>query len=171
MRAPGLTPALRSRFWIALWGAGSLSICLASACRTSLLRHPTKSETDDWTLVVVKAHKGPDTYRARNGYIEPQSGAHFFSFDIRLTNLARVGRWFNYDWCDLDAGKERILPSIVRYEPQDELEAPEFEPLAPGREIVRTLIFAYPDDQKPTRLACGTLSIPLRPMKSPTRWR
>ena len=121
--------------------------------------------------MVAKAHKGPDRYRTQNGYIRPESGAHFLSFDIRLTNLASVGRWFNYDQCDLDAGKERILPSIVRHDPQEERESPEFEAFPPGQEIVRTLVFAYPDDHGPTRLACGKLSIPLGRMKPPTPWR
>jgi hypothetical protein len=150
--------------WTVVVGA----TCLTSACTKVLVLRPTASRAEQWKLVVF-AQEGRNRYRVRTAYtepvrttyIEPESGARFISFDVRLTNEASAARGFKYDRCDLDAGQERILPSIVVMENPGGMEAPEYELLAPGQEVTRRLVFAYPDGDAPTRLQCGALVIPL----------
>jgi hypothetical protein len=138
-----------------------LCALLATACGTTLLNRPIESKAKEWTLVVDKLRDGPNSYGTGNGHIEPESGARFLWFNVRLRNDAAVTRSFNYDRCDVDAGEERLLPSIVDRDIAINAEAPGVEELEPGEEITRILIFTYPEERMPTRLQCGELSIPL----------
>ena len=153
--------------WTVIVGAA----CLTSACTKFLVLRPTESRAEQWKLVVVFAHEGPNRHRVRTAhtervrsvYIEPESGARFMFFEVKLKNEASAARGFAYDRCDLDAGEERILPSIVIIDNPAGMEAPAFELLAPGEVVTRKIVFAYPDGEAPTRLQCGALVIPLLP--------
>jgi hypothetical protein len=141
----------------------SMGLCAVSllACGTTLMNQSAQARAKQWTLVVDEVRDGPDAYGQGNGHIEPESGARFLWFDIRLRNEAKTTRSFNYDRCDLDAGDQLLLPSIVDLDIAINAEASEVEEVEPDKEISRILIFTYPEGVLPTRLKCGELTIPL----------
>ncbi len=120
-----------------------------------------ETKAKGWTLVLKKIKDGPDDYAVGNGHYVPPSHKRFLSFAVTLRNDERTARPFNYSRCDLDSGRDRELPVLVDKDMVINVLADEEEILNPKEELSRVLIFSYPDDHLPTRLACGELVINL----------
>jgi len=137
-----------------------------AACGSTLMNQRVETKAKGWTLVLKKIKDGPDDYATGNGHFVPPSGKRFLSFAVTLRNDEGTARLFNYSRCDLDVGPDRALPVLVDKDMVINVLADEEETLKPREELPRVLIFSYPNDRLPTRLACGELLINLHWDKS-----
>lgn len=141
-----------------------LLLSLTAACSTTLVNQRIEQRGGGWTITLLKLTDGPDTYSYQNFRYEPGDDEKFLRATIEVRNDANVPRAFNYDRCDLDAGHQRLLPSLVDRDWVLNALADDVEDYDPGETKTRVLIFSYPEDQLPTRLACGeaVIALPLR---------
>jgi hypothetical protein len=114
----------------------------------------------------VRARKvtdGPNQYKANpNAIMVPGADRRFIWAHITLHNTQPVARKFNFDRCDLDDGQKAIVPAAIDIDSALITGGVNREPeLAPDETITRRLIFPYPENRSPTRLACAPMVIPL----------
>lgn len=141
-----------------------LSLCVltcVASCGTVIISQPVQRDGDSWGFILRKLTNGPDRFSyGGNRTFVPADGQRFIWAHVTLHNRAATPRKFNFDRCDLDAGDQAYVPSIVSFDVlnSDGEREPE---LAAGETIERRLIFPFPSDRSPTRLHCAPMVIPL----------
>lgn len=134
---------------------------LFPACGTVIISQPIQREGDGWGFTLRKLTNGPDRFHpGGNVSYVAASGQRFIWAHVTLHNRGPAPRKFSFDRCDLDAGSDAYVPSIVSFAMLNN--DGEHEPqLAAGETIERRLIFPFPTDRSPTRLQCAPMVIPL----------
>jgi hypothetical protein len=140
--------------------AGLAALALAS-CGHTIIDKPTKLRGDDWVVTVRKVTDGPNSYTEQNTAYKPAKGQRFISVYVTLHNLQHVARKFNFDRCDLDAGDQRFVPTLVDADDFGSILVPREPELGPNEALDRRLIFAYPRNSSPTRISCAPMVMAL----------
>ena len=144
---------------------GPLLACLSllgiASCGQVILDSPLQRQGDAWDLTLRKLTDGPNSFNV-GGHVtyKPSPGDRFVWAHVTLHNPSPSPRKFSFDRCDLDAGEDAVLPTIVSFAMLngDGNREPE---LAPNETIERRLISAYPQHRSPTRLRCAPMIFPL----------
>jgi hypothetical protein len=150
-----------SRIEPVLIGLGLCVLAGVASCGTVIISQPVQRDGDNWGFTLRKLTNGPGRFsQGGNTTYVPKDGQRFIWAHVTLHNRAGTPRKFNFDRCDLDAGDQAYVPSIVSFAVlnSDGEREPE---LAAGETIERRLIFPYPSDRSPTRLQCAPMVIPL----------
>jgi len=139
------------------------AVAVTASCGSTLLEQRIERSAGGWTVALTKLRDGPNAYeRGNNVRNVPAAGTRFLWAWITLRNDGRSPQVFNYDRCDLDDGGSRVLPGLVDRATFVNLPLMDTtDQLDPGEKLERRLIFSYPWDRFPTRLACGDVVIPL----------
>jgi len=143
--------------------AFTVALALTASCGTTLLEQRVERSSGGWTVALTKLRDGPNAYeRGNNVRNVPAAGTRFLWAWITLRNDQRTPQVFNYDRCDLDDGGSRVLPGLVDRATFVNLPLMDTtDQLDPAEQLERRLIFSFPVDRFPTRLACGDVVIPL----------
>jgi hypothetical protein len=142
--------------------AGALAGCAYQA----IVLRDVHMKGDAWSMAVDVVRDGPDGFTTGGfgaTYYTPKDGERFFWVRVTLRNDAATPRPFNFDRCDLDLADQGIVPAIVATAPMV-FKADQVETLRAGDSIDRWLIFAYPRNASPTRLACAPMVVRLPPI-------
>jgi hypothetical protein len=138
-----------------------LSTALASGCAREIVNQPQSRQGDDWNLTLRLLTDGPAGWSSGDVHHTPARGERFIWAHLTLRNERPVPRRFNFDRCDLDDGREVLVPVLVDADSFLSAAASRDPVLAPFETITRKLIFAYPETRSPTRLSCAPMVIPL----------
>ncbi|HXU60440.1 MAG TPA: hypothetical protein VN962_01975 [Polyangia bacterium] len=139
----------------------ALATFLPAACGHVIINTPVQRQDDGWDLTLTKLTDGPNSFNEGGGInYYPAAGERFIWAHVTLRNGAHAPRKFSFDRCDLDAGNDAILPSMVQF---GFLNGPvNREPeLAAGETVERRVLFSYPKHQSPSRLRCAPMIIPI----------
>jgi hypothetical protein len=139
-----------------------------SACSSVLLTTPVTKRAEGWVLTLGQVKEGPDDYIAEGG-VAVASGKGEKLIWALLTVRSELGQeeTFSYDGCLLDGKDRSYQPLVIDQSRHAELNsaADRAEAFNPGQERTRQLIYAYPKDQRPTRMKCGTIVLPIPSQK------
>lgn len=152
--------AIKSRTIVSLWFACLCAVGATASCARVIMDAPVRMRGDGWDLTLTKLTDGPNSFSAGNVHYHPPAGQRFVWAHITLHNPSPSPRKFSFDRCDLDAGGDVVLPSMVHFGflNGDANREPE---LAPDETIERRLMFAYPVHSSPTRLTCAPMTVPV----------
>jgi hypothetical protein len=141
----------------------ALALLAAQGCGgTALLHQRVETKAKGFALAVTEVTDGPNSYERGLEREKPDDGLRFLWFKIRLRNELPTEQTFNYDRCDIDLGGRAMLPNLIDMDKViNVLVESKQDKLAPGEEVSRRLIFAFPEGNFPTRLKCGDLVLPL----------
>jgi hypothetical protein len=133
--------------------AGALTL---ASCGTVLYDVPATRSADGWTITVRRLKDGPNSFpMGDGGGFVPAHGQRLLYLTVRIRNDARVKRDFSYDACDLDAGPDAMLPSLIDRDAVVHALTDKVESYDPGEERGRLLVYGYPKGVFPTRVKCG----------------
>lgn len=135
-------------------------VVAATSCGRVIMDVPVHRQGDGWELTVTKITDGPNGFSVGNTNYHPGDGERFVWAHITLRNPSPAPRRFSFDRCDLDAGDQAVVPSMVSFATLNGEVNREPE-LAANETIERRLIFSFPMHRSPTRLHCAPMTIPL----------
>jgi hypothetical protein len=138
----------------------------ATGCGTTLIADDIKRDGDSWTMTLQRLRDGPNQFTpSGNTTYHPDSGNRFIFAYVKFRNDAPVARVFSYQACDLDAGNDVIIPSMISRYNGIATVLDDKESYDPGEVSNRILVFTYPEGRMPTRLRCAyvTFAIPPAP--------
>jgi hypothetical protein len=149
---------------VALMALGcALAVSVGACGGTTLMNQRVEAKAKDWTIAVTEVSDGPNRYNmGGNVTYVPADNERFLWISMTVRNDRAAAQTFTYDRCGIDFDSREVLPSIVDrawvilseiYDKQDDMK--------PGEVVSRRLVFSYPDDRYPTRLACGEATMPL----------
>jgi hypothetical protein len=135
-------------------------VLTCASCGHVIIATPVPLQGDGWELTLTKLTDGPNSFGVGNTVYHPGDGERFIWAHVTLHNPARAPRKFSFDRCDLDAGNDAVVPSMVSFAflNGDVNREPE---LAADETIDRRLIFSYPQHQSPSRLRCAPMTVAL----------
>ncbi len=139
----------------------SVSLSVLPACGTVLYDVPVTHQADGWTITVRRLKDGPNSFPMGTVTFVPPSGDRLMYLTLTIRNDAPTKRDFSYDACDLDAGSDARLPTLIDRDAAINMFADKVESYDPGEERGRRLIYAYPEGQFPTRVKCAYSTFPL----------
>ena len=81
---------------------------------------------------------------------------------VTVKNESSEEQTFSYDTCVLDWKGEARQPLVVDRHAEINMAVDRSEAIAPGQERTRQLIYTYPEKQRPTRMKCGKIVLPVQ---------
>jgi len=150
------SPPVKTRL-LSAW----LATIVAAGCAREIVNHPQSRQGDDWSLILRLLTDGPARWSSGDVRHVPARGERFIWAHVTLRNDRMVPRRFNFDRCDLDDGRDVVVPVLVDADSFMSAAASRDPVLGPGETITRKLVFAYPETRSPTRLQCAPMVIPL----------
>jgi hypothetical protein len=139
-----------------------------SACSPALLMNtPVSKSADGWGITLGEVKEGPDEYIGEGGVrVTSEVDEKLIWTLVTVKNESGEEQTFSYDTCALEGKGTTRQPQVVGRPAEAEAEvnaaADRSEAIAPGQERTRQLIFAYPSDQRPTRMKCGNIVLPIK---------
>ncbi len=134
-----------------------------SACSSILMNTPVSKRADGWVVTLGQVKEGPDEYVGEGGVeFHPEIGEKFIWMVLTVHNEAAEEQTFSYDACTLTEKGQGTEPLVVARHPDVNSAADRSEAFAPGQERTRQLVFRYPKDQRPTRVKCATIVLPIQ---------
>lgn len=133
-----------------------------SACSTILMNTPVSKSADGWAVTLGEVKKGPDEYVGERVVMNPGKGDALIWTVVTVRNESNQEETFSYDACVLDGKGEARQPLAVdRHAADGNSTADRSEAFDPGQERTRRLIYTFPKDQRPTRMRCGKIVLPV----------
>jgi hypothetical protein len=139
----------------------AISALAATSCAHVIIDQPIDLRGDGWDLTLRRLTDGPNSYSEGNTQHMPSKGLRFVWVHVTLHNTQPIPRKFNFDRCDLDAGQDAIVPSLIDADAFINWTVNREPELSAGETVTRRLIYAYPRDRSPTRLSCAPMIVPL----------
>jgi hypothetical protein len=147
-----------------------LGMCLGgfSACSSALLMTtPVSKQADGWGITLGQVKEGPDEYIGEGGVrVTSESGEKLIWTLVTVKNDSGEEQTFSYDTCALEGKGVTRQPMVVGRPAEAEAEvnaaADRSEAIAPGQDRARQLIYTFPKDQRPTRMKCGKIVLPVQ---------
>jgi hypothetical protein len=133
-----------------------------SACSSVLMNAPVSKNAEGWVVTLSQAKEGPDEYVGEAAGVTPREGEKFIWTLVTVKNEGSQEQTFSYEACVLEGKGESRQPLIIDRNAEVNAAADGSEPFAPGQERTRKLIYKYPKDQRPTRMKCGTIMLPIQ---------
>jgi len=140
-----------------------LGVCLGglSACTSVLLNTPVTKRADGWVLTLGEVKQGPNEYVGEAVTMTPGSGENLVWAVLTVKNEGATEQPFSYEACTLGEKDRGTAPVVVARHPEVALAVDRSEDFTPGQERVRQLIYKYPEEQRPTRVRCGNIVLPI----------
>jgi hypothetical protein len=147
-----------------------LGICLGglSACSSALLMTaPVSKSGDGWGITLGQIKEGPDEYVGEGGVmVNAETDGKLMWTVVTVKNESAEEQTFSYDTCVLD-GKDLVRQALVvdRYAQANaevNAAADRSEAIEPGQSRTRQLIYSFPKEQRPTRMRCGSIALPVK---------
>ena len=132
-----------------------------SACSSVLMNTPVSKNADGWVVTLSQVKEGPDEYVGEAAGVTPREGEKFIWTLVTVKNEGGQEQTFSYDACLLSGKSEARQPLIIDRNAEVNSAADGSEPFTPGQERTRKLIYKYPKDQRPTRMKCGEIVLPI----------
>jgi hypothetical protein len=133
-----------------------------SACSTVLMNTPVSKSADGWAVTLGQVTKGPDEYVGERVVMNPGTGDALIWTVVTVRNESTQEETFSYEACVLEAKGEARQPLIVDRHTDENSIADRSEPYDPGQERTRRLIYTFPKNQRPTRMRCGKIVLPVQ---------
>jgi hypothetical protein len=133
-----------------------------SACSTVLMNTPVSKSADGWVVTLGQVTKGPDEYVGERVVMNPGTGDALFWTVVTVRNESTQEETFSYEACVLEAKGEARQPLIVDRHTDENSIADRSEAYDPGQERTRRLIYTFPKNQRPTRMRCGKIVLPVQ---------
>jgi len=132
-----------------------------SACSSALLNAPVSKSANGWGITLGQAKEGPDEYAGDVGSVFAGTGEKLIWALVTVKNDGPQEETFDYDSCLLEGKGESRQILVVDKHGEVLAPAERAEAIAPGQERTRQLIYSYPKDQRPTRMKCGAIVLPI----------
>jgi hypothetical protein len=132
-----------------------------SACSTVLMNTPVSKSADGWAVTLGQVTQGPDEYVGERVVMNPGKGETLIWTVVTVRNEGAQEETFSYDACVLEGKGEAREPLAVDRNADVNSTADRSEPYDPGQERTRRLIYTFPKDQRPTRMRCGKILLPI----------
>ncbi len=132
-----------------------------SACSTVLTNTPVSKSADGWGVTLGQVTQGPDEYVGERVVLNPGKGETLIWTVVTVRNESAQEETFSYDACVLDGKGEAREPLTVDRNADVSSTADRSEAFDPGQERTRRLIYTFPKDQRPTRMRCGKILLPI----------
>jgi hypothetical protein len=135
-----------------------------SACSSALLMSTPVSKTaDGWGVTLSQVREGPSDYVGEGGVlVTADTGEKLIWTLVTARNESNEEQTFSYDACVLEGKGVARRPRVVDRHEEINAAADRAEAIAPGQERTRQLIYAFPEDQRPTRMKCDNIVLPVR---------
>lgn len=133
-----------------------------SACSSVLLNTPVSKTAEGWVVTLGHVKEGPNEYVGEESGLTAGKGAKLIWTLLTVRNESGQEQTFSYEACVLDAKEQAVHPAIVDRHAEVNSAADRSESFHPGQERTRQLIYTYPKDQRPTRMKCGAILLPIR---------
>jgi hypothetical protein len=132
-----------------------------SACSSVLMNTPVSKSADGWVVTLGQVTKGPDEYVGERVVMNPGTGDALFWTVVTVRNDSTQEDTFSYDTCVLEGKGDSRQPLIVDRHADDNSTTDHAESFDPGQERTRRLIYTFPKNQRPTRMRCGKIVLPV----------
>jgi len=132
-----------------------------SACSTILMNTPVSKSADGWGVTLGQVTQGPDEYVGERVVMNPGKGETLIWTVVTVRNESAQEETFSYDACVLERKGEAREPLAVDRNADVNSTADRSEAFDPGQERTRRLIYTFPKDQRPTRMRCGKILLPV----------
>ena len=133
-----------------------------SACSSALLNAPVSKRADGWVVTLSQLKDGPNEYVGEVATMRPGKDERYIWAVLTVRNEAAEEQTFSYDACTLGDKSQATQPVVVDRNEELPSTADREEAFGNGQERTRKLVYRYPEDQRPTRMACGTIVLPIR---------
>jgi hypothetical protein len=146
-----------------------VGMCLGgfSACSSALLMNtPVSKSSDGWGITLAQVKEGPDEYVGEGGVrVTSEVDEKLVWTLVSIKNESNEEQTFSYDTCSLEGKSVARKPLVVGRpaEPDAEVNAAadRSEAVAPGQEHKRQLIYTFPKDERPARMKCDKIVLPV----------
>jgi hypothetical protein len=137
-----------------------------SACSSVLTNKPVSKTAEGWTVTLGQVKEGPDEYIGEGGIrLAADEDEKLVWADLTVKNDSAQEQAFTYDTCILDGKDQARHPMTVGrpadVDPEMGATVDRSEAYNPGQARTRQLIYRFAKDQRPTRLRCGALTLPI----------
>ena len=133
-----------------------------SACTSVLMNTPVSKTADGWTITLGEVRDAPDEYVGEGGVLVAPGDYQKLIWAL-VTVRSNLGQEETFSWetCVLVGKGEARQPMIVDRHADENSIADRSEPFDPGQERTRRLIYTFPKNQRPTRMRCGKIVLPV----------
>lgn len=132
-----------------------------SACSSVFLNAPVSKNAEGWVVTLSQVKQGPDEYVGDYVQFTPDKGERFVWTILTVKNELGQEQTFSYEACRLEGKGASAQPMVVDRNAELNSAADNSEAYEPGQERTRKLIFRFPGDQRPTRMKCGAIVLPI----------
>jgi len=141
-----------------------LSLGGFSACSSALLMSTPVSKTaDGWGVTLSQVREGPSDYVGEGGVlVTADIGEKLIWTLVTVRNESSEEQTFSYEACVLEGKGMARRPRVVDRHEEINAAADRAEAIPPGQERTRQLIYAFPEDQRPVRMKCENIVLPVR---------
>lgn len=139
-----------------------------SACSSALLMNTPVSKTaDGWGITLSQVKEGPDEYVGEGGVrVTSDADEKLVWTLVTVKNESGEEQTFSYDTCGLEGKGFSRQPLVIGRPAEGEVEvhaaADRSEAIAPGQDRARQLIYTFPKDQRPVRMKCDKVVLPVQ---------
>jgi hypothetical protein len=140
-----------------------LSLGGFSACSSALLMSTPVSKTaDGWGVTLSQVREGPSDYVGEGGVlVTADIGEKLIWTLVTVRNASGEEQTFSYEACVLEGKATARRPRVVDRHEEINTAADRAEAIPPGQERTRQLIYGFPEDQRPVRMKCENIVLPV----------
>jgi hypothetical protein len=133
-----------------------------SACTSAMTNAPVTKRAEGWVVTLSEVKEGPDEYVGEGAVgLNANEGEKFIWAVVNVKSEHASEQNFAYEGCSLGVRDKGVEPFVVARHPETYAAADRSEDIAPGQERTRLLIYRYPKEQRPTRIKCGAIVLPI----------
>jgi hypothetical protein len=138
-----------------------------SACAPALLMNtPVSKRADGWAITLSQVKSGPDEYIGEGGVrVTSEADETLIWTLVTIKNESAEEQTFAYDTCALDGKTVSRKPVVIGRPAEPEAEvnaaADRSEAIPAGQDRARQLIYAFPKDERPARMRCDKITLPV----------
>ena len=138
-----------------------------SACAPSILMStPVSRRADGWGITLSQVKAGPDEYIGEGGVnVTAGTDETLIWTLVSVKNEGSEEQTFSYETCSLEGPGLSRQPLVIGRPAEAGAEvnpaADRAEAIPPGQERPRQLIYTFPKDQRPTRMRCDKIALPV----------
>ena len=135
-----------------------------TACAPVLLMNTPVSKTaDGWSITLGQVKEGPNEYVGEGGVlVTSDAGENLIWTVVTVRNESGQEAEFSYDTCALEGKGASRQPVVVDRHAEINAVTDRSETLAPGQDRTRQLIYMFPKEQRPTRMKCDKIVLPIQ---------
>lgn len=138
-----------------------LSLSGLAACTSVLTNTPVTKRADGWVVTLGQVKEGPNEFVGEGVAVSAGKGEKLVWTILTVKSELGQEETFSYDACVLDAKERACQPVMVDRNEAAPAAVDRAEAFKPGQERTRLLIFTYPKNERPFRMRCNTIVLPI----------